>query len=104
MAVSETVKPKKRGRGRPAGPEPTCTVLEAAEALRLSKWTIYDYLRELCSDGLPILPHRRIGRGPNSVRIPVKHVDGIEHRLRLRCGPPRPLSFLLGGATDERGR
>ena len=98
--MPETVDAPKK-RGRPVGPEPTCTVLEAAEALRLSKWTIYDYLRELCSDGLPVLPHRRIGRGPNSVRIPVKHVDGIEHRLRLRCGAARPSSFFSDREAEE---
>ncbi len=85
---------EKRKRGRPEGPEPTCSVMEAAVALGKSKWTIYDWLKELCSDDKPVLPHRRIGRGPGSVRIPVKYVDGIEKRLVLRIGPSRPGSFF----------
>lgn len=85
---------EKRKRGRPEGPEPTCSVMEAAAALGKSKWTIYDWLKELCSDDKPVLPHRRIGRGPGSVRIPVKYVDGIEKRLVLRIGPSRPVSFF----------
>jgi hypothetical protein len=85
----DAVAPKRRGR--PAGPEPTCTVTEAAEALRISHWTVRDWLVELCSDGKPVLPHRKIG---NRIRIPVKHVNAVETRLALRLGPRRPSSFF----------
>ena len=79
-------------------PEATCTVMQAAKALQVSKFTIYGYLRELCSDGKPLLPHRKLG---NMVRIPVYWVDHIEDRFPLRLNA-RPSSFFSseGVSTD----
>jgi len=81
-----------RKRGRPAGPEPLCTVAEVAEAFAVPVQTVYGWTRQTASDGLPVLPVRKLGR---LVRLRVRDLDNLEDRLAAR--PPVP--FFCGGET-----
>lgn len=88
----------KRAAERLKEPEATCTPQQAATALQVSKWTIYGWLREMCSDGKPVLPHRKLG---NMVRIPVRCVDHIEERFPLRLSARPPSFFSSEGVPSN---
>lgn len=97
MAVSETVEPKKRGRGRPPGAVQRLTVKQVSELLAMPLQTIYTYTRQRCADGTPVLPKRKYGR---AVRILQTDVDKLEERLASR----RPALFFAaksGGVDNE---
>jgi excisionase family DNA binding protein len=84
-------------RGRPSGPAPTATVDEVADALRVSPKTVYGWLKELCSDKKPLLPHIKLG---NKVRIRVAAVENLPERMKLR----RPPSFFSAKANAGGGK
>ena len=81
-----------RRRGRPAGPEPLCTVAEVAEAYAVPVQTVYGWTRQMALDGLPVLPVRKLGR---LVRVRVRDLDTLEARL---CARP-PVSFFIEGIS-----
>jgi len=81
-----------RRRGRPAGPEPLCTIAEIATAYAVPLQTVYAWTRQQCSDGLPVLPVRKLGR---LVRVRVRDLDALDERLRARPA----VSFFSGGAA-----
>jgi len=84
-----------RRRGRPAGPEPLCSIKEVAEAFAVPLFTVYGWTRQLCADGKPVLPVRKLGR---LVRVRVRDLDALDERLRARPS----VSFFSGGtAADE---
>lgn len=81
-----------RQRGRPAGPEPLCTVAEVAEAFCVPVQTVYGWTRQACADGRPVLPVRKLGR---LVRVRVRDLDALEDRLAARP----PVSFFMEGTA-----
>lgn len=81
-----------RKRGRPAGPEPLCTVKEVAEAFAVPLQTVYAWTRQQCADGQPVLPVRKLGR---LVRVRVRDLDALDARL---CARPA-VTFFSGGNT-----
>jgi hypothetical protein len=93
MGMSDTLSALRR-RGRPAGPEPLCTVAEVAEAFAVPVQTVYGWTRQTASDGLPVLPVRKLGR---LVRVRVRDLDQLDERL---CARP-PVSFFVGGSAND---
>jgi hypothetical protein len=83
-----------RKRGRPAGPEPLCTVAEVAEAFRVPLQTVYGWTRQRCADGKPVLPVRKLGR---LVRVRVRDLDLLDERLA--CRPA--VSFFVKEGQDD---
>lgn len=84
-----------RKRGRPAGPEPLCTIKEVAEAFAVPLFTVYGWTRQLCADGQPVLPVRKLGR---LVRVRVRDLDQLDARLSARPA----VSFFSGeGSANE---
>lgn len=81
-----------RKRGRPAGPEPLCTVAEVASAYAVPVQTVYGWTRQTASDGLPVLPVRKLGR---LVRVRVRDLEKLEDRLSARP----PVSFFMEGIS-----
>lgn len=89
----------KRRPGRPAGPAPTATVPEIADALRVPEKTVYRWLGETCTDGKPLLPHKKLG---NRVRCLVSDVDKLPERMQRRsAGARRPLCFFSAGSDSQ---
>jgi len=86
--------PALRRRGRPAGPEPLCTVAEVAEAYAVPVQTVYGWTRQTAMDGLPVLPVRKLGR---LVRVRVRDLDKLDERLSARP----PVSFFVEGECRE---
>lgn len=95
MALSETVKPQKRGR--PVGAVQRLTVQEVVKLLSLkSVQTVYTWTRQRTADGKPVLPVKKYGR---AVRILMTDVEALPERLAARA----PSSFFAqkGGTDDE---
>jgi len=91
--MSDSIAHLKR-RGRPAGPEPLCTVAEVAEAFAVPLQTVYGWTRQTASDGAPVLPVRKLGR---LVRVRVRDLDTLESRLAARP----PVSFFSEGGFSN---
>ena len=81
-----------RRRGRPAGPEPLCTIAEVASAYAVPVQTVYGWTRQRSADGLPVLPVRKLGR---LVRVRVRDLDALDARLSARPA----VSFFMEGET-----
>lgn len=62
-------------------------VKEVATMLSVPLQTVYTWTRQLCHDGKPVLPKRKLGR---LVRIKQTDLDKLEERLAAR----RPSSFF----------
>lgn len=84
-----------RKRGRPAGPEPLCTIKEVAEAYAVPLQTVYAWTRQRCADGQPVLPVRKLGR---LVRVRVRDLDALDARLAAR---PAVSFFSEGSSANE---
>ena len=65
---------------------------EVAEAFAVPVQTVYGWTRQTSSDGLPVLPTRKLGR---LVRVRVRDLDTLESRLCARA----PVSFFMGGTS-----
>jgi len=89
-----------RKRGRPAGPEPLCTVKEVSEAYAVSLFTVYGWTRQLCADGRPVLPVRKLGR---LVRVRVRDLEQLDERLAVRPdAAAAAVSFFAGeGSAND---
>jgi transposase len=90
-----------RKRGRPAGPEPLCTVAEVAAAFAVPLQTVYGWTRQRSADGLPVLPTRKLGR---MVRVRVRDLEKLDERLASRpaASDSAAVSFFCGGnAANE---
>jgi len=89
-----------RKRGRPAGPEPLCTIKEVAEAFAVSLFTVYGWTRQSGADGKPVLPVRKLGR---LVRVRIRDLEQLDERLAVRPdSSAAAVSFFSGeGATND---
>jgi len=92
--MSDRLQQLKR-RGRPAGPEPLCTVAEVAEAFHVPVQTVYGWTRQTALDGKPVLPVRKLGR---LVRVRVRDLDKLDERLSAR---PAVSFFMQGGSAND---
>jgi len=87
--MSDQLQQLKR-RGRPAEPEPLCTIKEVSEAFAVPLQTVYGWTRQKCFDGLPVLPVRKLG---SRVRVRVRDLEKLDERLSARPA----VSFFCGG-------
>ena len=55
-------------------------------------FTVYSWTRQTSSDGLPVLPTRKLGR---MVRVRVRDLEKLDERLASR--PAAAVSFFCGG-------
>jgi hypothetical protein len=87
--------------GRPAGPEQLATVAEVADAMRVPIKTVYRWTREMCRDGKPLLPTKKLG---SLVRIRVSDLgEKLEQRMKLRVRSDPALSFFSAKADNAGG-
>jgi len=91
--MSDQLQQLKR-RGRPAGPEPLCTVAEVAAAFAVPVQTVYGWTRQRSANGLPVLPVRKLGR---MVRVRVRDLEKLDERLTARP----PVSFFIEGSSTN---
>jgi hypothetical protein len=89
-----------RKRGRPAGPEPLCTIKEVAEAFAVSLFTVYGWTRQAGADGKPVLPVRKLGR---LVRVRIRDLEQLDERLAVRPdAAAAAVSFFSGeGSAND---
>ena len=85
------VTPTKRRRGRPAGPVAMLTIEQVAAMYGFSAPTVYGWTRQICVDGLPVLPVVKYGR---RVRVRASDAEQVPERMPLRLR--RPSSFFCG--------
>jgi len=95
--MSDQLQQLKR-RGRPSGPEPLCTIKEVSEAFAVPLFTVYSWTRQTSSDGLPVLPTRKLGR---MVRVRMRDLEKLDERLAARpaASDSAAVSFFCGGSA-----
>ena len=94
MSAAHDSSPPARKRGRPAGIQLTKYLSIAMVHDLMPSYalpTIYQWTRELCSDGQPVLPPVRLGGRRLGFRP--EDVEAIPQRLQMRLPRPAPSFF-----------